>query len=356
MFFDKLTRMLNDILRPKPKYITVTPVNSAGPTQALPPSKLPRHVAIIMDGNGRWATSRGLPRSAGHAAGTEALRDIIRASDDYGIEALSLYAFSTENWSRSKEEIQALMSLLLKYFNSEIDELDEKHVKITILGDVDGMPEPQRTALINAMERTKDNTGLKLNIALNYGGRAELTRAARLLAEKVQRGELAPEDIDEDLFAAQLYTAESPDVDLLIRTSGEMRTSNFLPWQLTYAEMVFDTVYWPDFDRARYLKCLRIYAERDRRFGGVNEPPKPSEAPAPEAEPAAAEPQEPAKEATSDAPEAKEAAPEIAVPEADNAAPEAENTAPVKETAQASPAEAPDAVRDTNDPDEEGKA
>ena len=345
MFFDKLTRMLNDILRPKPRYITVTPVNSAGPTQALPPSKLPRHVAIIMDGNGRWATSRGLPRSAGHAAGTEALRDIIRASDDYGIEALSLYAFSTENWSRSKEEIQALMSLLLKYFNSEIDELDEKHVKITILGDVDGMPEPQRTALISAMERTKDNTGLKLNIALNYGGRAELTRAARLLAEKVQRGELVPEDIDEDLFAAQLYTAGSPDVDLLIRTSGEMRTSNFLPWQLTYAEMVFDTVYWPDFDRARYLKCLRIYAERDRRFGGVNEPPKPSENHAPEAKPAVSD-------------DAAGAPQEEAAFESVSAVPEAEKAAPAEENAPTSTGEAPeeeDAIHENIDPDGEDK-
>ena len=277
MFFDKLTALLNDMFRPRPKYITVTPVNSA-PAQALPPSVLPRHVAIIMDGNGRWATSRNLPRSAGHAAGTEALRDIIRASDDWGIEALSLYAFSTENWSRSKEEVQALMGLLLKYFNSEIDELDEKHVKITILGDVEGMPEPQRQALVNAMERTKDNTGLKLNIALNYGGRAELTRAARLLARQVKDGALEPEDIDEDAFAARLYTAGLPDVDLLIRTSGEMRTSNFLPWQLAYAEMVFDTCYWPDFDRAHYLKCLRVYAERDRRFGGVKTPEPPAEA------------------------------------------------------------------------------
>ena len=285
MFLDKLTKLLNDAFRPKPKYITVTPVTGSGPAQALPsanepPANLPAHVAIIMDGNGRWATSRGLPRSAGHAAGTEALRDIIRASDDWGIEALSLYAFSTENWSRSKEEVQALMGLLLKYFNSEIDELDEKHVKITILGDVDGMPEPQRTALIDAMERTKDNTGLKLNIALNYGGRAELTRAARLLAEQVKAGELEPEDIDEELFGEQLYTAGSPDVDLLIRTSGELRTSNFLPWQLVYAEMVFDDCYWPDFDRAHYLKCLRTYAARDRRFGGV----KPT---APEAKPEA---------------------------------------------------------------------
>lgn len=269
MFLDRLTKLLNGALRPRPQYITVTPVTDPGAGQALPPSALPRHVAIIMDGNGRWATSRGMPRSAGHAAGTEALRDIIRASDDWGIEALSLYAFSTENWSRSKDEVQALMGLLLKYFTSEIDELDEKGVKITILGDVDGMPEPQRQALIDAMDRTRDNAGLKLNIALNYGGRAELARAARLLAEEVQRGELDPSDIDEDAFAEKLYTAGLPDVDLLIRTSGEQRTSNFLPWQLAYAEMVFDDCYWPDFDRARYLKCLRVYAGRDRRFGGV---------------------------------------------------------------------------------------
>ncbi len=272
MFFDRLSRLLNDAFRPKPKYITVTPVSSAGPAQMLPPSKLPRHVAIIMDGNGRWAQSRGMPRSAGHAAGTEALRDIIRASDDWGIEALSLYAFSTENWSRSKEEVGALMGLLLKYFNSEIDELDAKHVKITILGDVDGMPEPQREALRNAMVRTKDNAGLKLNIAVNYGGRAELVRAAKALAAQVKDGALEPEAIDEAAFEGQLYTAGLPDVDLLIRTSGELRTSNFLPWQLVYAEMVFDDCFWPDFDRTRYLKCLRAYAERDRRFGGRNEP------------------------------------------------------------------------------------
>ncbi len=295
MFFDKLSKLLNDVFKPKPKYITVTPVSSAEPTQMLPPSKLPRHVAIIMDGNGRWAQKRGMPRSAGHAAGTEALREIIRASDDWGIEALSLYAFSTENWSRSKEEVGALMGLLLKYFTSEIDELDAKHVKITILGDVDGMPQPQREALINAMARTKANTGLKLNIALNYGGRAELVRAAKALARKAKNGELDPEAIDEAMFAGELYTAGLPDVDLLIRTSGELRTSNFLPWQLVYAEMVFDDCYWPEFDRTHYLKCLRAYAERDRRFGGAEatEPAKAEEAPV-QHEPAAAE--KPARE------------------------------------------------------------
>ena len=270
MPLDKLTRALGDMFNPKPRYITVTPVTDKSAEPVLPPPQaLPRHVAIIMDGNGRWATSRGLPRSAGHAAGTEALREIIRASDDWGIGALSLYAFSTENWSRSKEEVGALMGLLLKYFTSEIDELDEKNVRITILGDVDGMPEPQRDALVRAMQRTAKNTGLRLNIALNYGGRAELTRAARLLAQAVRDGEIEPEDIDEDAFAARLYTAGLPDVDLLIRTSGEMRTSNFLPWQLTYAEMVFDDCLWPDFDRTRYMKCLSVYASRDRRFGGV---------------------------------------------------------------------------------------
>ena len=267
MFAEKLTSMLTKLLRPQPKYIT-TAVAPAG-VQQLPPDHLPRHVAIIMDGNGRWAQKRGLPRSAGHAAGTEALREIIRASDDWGIEALSLYAFSTENWARSKEEVSALMGLLLKYFHSEIDELDQKNVRILILGDVDGLPDEQRDAVVSAMERTKDNTGLKLNIALNYGGRAELVRATKRLAEKCAAGELTPGDITEAALENELYTAGLPDVDLLIRTSGEVRTSNFLPWQTTYAEMIFDSILWPDYDRAAYLRNLRAYAARDRRFGGV---------------------------------------------------------------------------------------
>ena len=269
MFAEKLSSMLTKLLRPQPKYITAAVAPAA--VQQLPPDHLPRHVAIIMDGNGRWAQKRGLPRSAGHASGTEALRDIIRASDDWGIEALSIYAFSTENWARSKEEVSALMGLLLKYFNSEIDELDEKNVRILILGDVDGLPDEQRDAVVNAMERTKDNTGLKLNIALNYGGRAELTRAAKRLAEKCAAGEIAPDGITEAALENELYTAGLPDVDLLIRTSGEVRTSNFLPWQTTYAEMIFDSILWPDYDRAAYLRNLRAYAARDRRFGGVND-------------------------------------------------------------------------------------
>lgn len=271
MFADKLSSLLNKIWRPQPKYITVTPVTDA-PEKLLPPDRMPAHVAIIMDGNGRWAQNRGLPRSAGHAAGTEALRDIIRASDDWGVQALSIYAFSTENWARSKEEVNALMSLLLKYFASEIDELDEKNVCIRILGDIEGLPEAQREAVKSAMERTQSNTGLKLNIALNYGGHAELIRAARNLAQKALDGDLKPKEISAECFEAELYTHDLPPVDLLIRTSGEMRTSNFLPWQTAYAEMVFDPTLWPDYDRAQYLKNLREYAARSRRFGGVNPP------------------------------------------------------------------------------------
>ena len=272
MFAEKLTRLFRNMRRTQPKYIcaTVAPGGLIADRQ-LPPEHVPAHVAIIMDGNGRWAQKRGLPRSSGHAAGTEALRDIIRASDDWGIKALSIYAFSTENWARSKQEVNALMGLLLKYFKSEIDELDEKNVCIRILGDVDGLPDAQREAVISAMERTKDNTGLKLNIALNYGGHAELTRAAKLIAQDVADGKLTVDQITDQTIEDHLYTAGIPNVDLLIRTSGEMRTSNFLPWQLAYAEMIFDPVYWPDFDRAHYLNDLRIYASRNRRFGGVQE-------------------------------------------------------------------------------------
>lgn len=231
-------------------------------------ARLPRHVAIIMDGNGRWAKAHKLAVAQGHRQGTEALRAIIRESSDIGIEALTIYAFSTENWRRSRAEVSALMSLLLEYFTSEIDELDEKNVCIRILGDKDGLPVPQRDALIAAETRTARNTGLKLNIAINYGGRAEIVRAARMLAQKAAAGEITPEDIDENAFAAALYTHDLPDVDLLIRTSGEMRLSNFLLYQCAYAEMEFPTVLWPDFSLADYHAALEAFAARDRRFGG----------------------------------------------------------------------------------------
>ena len=229
---------------------------------------LPRHIAIIMDGNGRWAQRRLLPRAAGHRAGVEAMRQVITRCDELGVDALTVYAFSTENWARSREEVGALMSLLLEYFTREIDELHRKNVRILILGDVDGLPQKQRDAVRAAMERTRGNTGLKLNIALNYGARAELTRAARMLAERAKAGEISPDDIDEDMLSGSLYTAGLPEVDLLIRTSGEQRLSNFLLYQLAYAEFVFDPILWPDFDAAALDRDIAEFQRRQRRFGG----------------------------------------------------------------------------------------
>lgn len=234
--------------------------------------KLPRHVAIIMDGNGRWAQRRGMPRSFGHKAGVEALREVIRHSDELGIQALTIYAFSCENWKRSAEEVGALMGLLLEYFARELQELHRKNVRIRILGDIDGMPErfeKQKKALHDAVLCTEANTGLCLNIALNYGGQQEIVRAARNLAIRAAGGEIAPQQIDTAAFESELYTAGLPDVDLLIRTSGEMRLSNFLLYQLAYAEFYTTDTLWPDFDREAYDKALLAYAGRNRRFGGV---------------------------------------------------------------------------------------
>lgn len=231
-------------------------------------SQKPRHIAIIMDGNGRWAKQHKVAIALGHRAGVESLREIIRFSSDSGIEVLSLYAFSTENWRRSPDEVSALMGLILDFFASEIDELDEKNVRIRILGDKDGLPSKQATTVCNAEERTKDNTGLQLNIALNYGGQDEILRATKALAMKVQQGELAPEQIQWSDFERELYTKDQPPVDLLIRTSGEMRVSNFLLCQIAYAEMVFPKVLWPDYTVEMYQKDLDAFAHRERRYGG----------------------------------------------------------------------------------------
>ena len=241
------------------------------PTQGLTRADftvLPQHVGIIMDGNGRWAKKHRLAVAFGHRAGTENLREIIRHTDDLKIRSLSLYAFSTENWRRSADEVAALMQLILDFFASEIDELDEKNVRITILGEKDRLPQKQRDTLLEAERRTGGNTGLRLNIAINYGGRAELTRAARMLAEDVKAGRLDPSAIDEETFGQRLYTAGQPDVDLLIRTSGEMRLSNFLLWQCAYAEFIFPEKLWPDFAVADYDRALQEFAGRARRFGG----------------------------------------------------------------------------------------
>ena len=234
----------------------------------IDPARLPNHIAIIMDGNGRWAQKHAVKVALGHRTGVEALRSIIRESSDIGIEALSLYAFSTENWTRDADEVGALMALLLEFFTSEIDELDEKNVVIRILGDKDGLPPRQRDALYKAEARTQSNTGLRLNLAINYGGRAEIARAAKLLAQRVAKGEMSPEQIDENAFADALYTRGLPQVDLLIRTSGEMRLSNFLLYQCAYAEFEFPEVLWPDFTIDDYHQALDVYAARDRRFGG----------------------------------------------------------------------------------------
>ena len=230
--------------------------------------KLPKHVAIIMDGNGRWAKKHKMNVSKGHRQGTEALREIIRHTDDLGIGALSLYAFSTENWNRSEEEVAALMQLMLDFFHSEIDELDAKNVRILILGDKGRLPEEQRDALMEAERRTKTNTGLRLNIAINYGGRAELVKATKEIATLVRNGTIRESEITEETIAEHLYTAGQRDVDLLIRTSGEQRLSNFLLYQCAYAEFVFPETLWPDFDVHEYDLALEAYAHRDRRFGG----------------------------------------------------------------------------------------
>lgn len=235
------------------------------------PERMPRHVAIIMDGNGRWAKKRGVPRAMGHRAGVEAMRAIIRESSDLGIEVLSLYAFSTENWKRSTEEVGVLMGLLLEFCSREVENLYRNNVRIRIIGDVEHMPEPQRTALKNAMTRTVDRTGLQLNFAINYGGRDELRRAARRLCEQALAGALAPEDLTEETLRQALDTAGQPDADLVIRTSGEERMSNFLPFQAAYAELQFPQILWPDFGVNEYHAALDNFAGRDRRFGGRNE-------------------------------------------------------------------------------------
>jgi undecaprenyl diphosphate synthase len=231
--------------------------------------KVPRHVGIIMDGNGRWAAGRGLLRSKGHRAGVEALHDIVKMSSDLGIEVLSLYAFSTENWKRPPAEIRVLMDLLVEFLAREIDELDENKVRIRFMGEADEISGRVSKAVKTATDRTRNNTGLVMNIALNYGSRAEIVRAAKSLAADAVAGRLDPAQITEEIFAGRLYTAGLPDPDLIIRTSGEMRLSNFMLYQCSYCEYIAPEVYWPDFNRDEYRKVLLEFQSRDRRFGGV---------------------------------------------------------------------------------------
>ena len=233
----------------------------------LQPDRIPRHVAVIMDGNGRWAKARGQMRGVGHRAGVDALRDVIRFSSDAGVEALTVFAFSTENQKRPPEEIGILCGLLIEYFKKEIDELDANKVCIRSIGDLSWFPQNVQEAVRNAEARTAANPGLKLNIALNYGSQAEIIRAMQLAAKTAARENRVPTQAD---FEANLYTAGLPPVDLLIRTSGEERISNFLLYQLAYAELYFTDIYWPDFTKAEYIKALTAYAGRSRRFGGLS--------------------------------------------------------------------------------------
>lgn len=228
----------------------------------------PAHIAIIMDGNRRWARQKNLDIREGHKKGAETLEKIAKYCNKIGIKYLTVYAFSTENWKRSSEEVGALMILLQNYLNDFSKRANTENIKIKVLGDISVLSKGMQNSINKAMERTKENTGITLNIAFNYGGRAEITYALKQIAEKIKNNELSIDDISEDLISNHLYTKGQPDPDLLIRTSGELRTSNFLPWQIAYTEFYFDNKYWPDFSEEDLLKAIEIYEGRNRKFGG----------------------------------------------------------------------------------------
>lgn len=232
-------------------------------TRQLSKENLPEHIAIIMDGNGRWAKAKKRPRLFGHNAGMKTLRKIVRASSDAGIKILTVYAFSTENWKRSQEEVDGLMNIAVEYFKKEVGELHENNVKIQVIGDVNGLNHKVQKAAKNAMDITANNTGLIFNVALNYGSRDEIVHAVRAL---MVQGVL-PEEVTEERLNAELYTKGLTDPDLLIRTGGESRLSNFMLWQSAYTEFFFIDTYWPDFDKDTYYNLIEVYQKRNRRFG-----------------------------------------------------------------------------------------
>ena len=236
--------------------------------EELDKSNLPKHIAIIMDGNRRWAKKRGLDAKTGHKQGADTLENIVKFANKLGISYLTVYAFSTENWKRTEEEVGALMLLLQNYLEDFLQRVDTKNVKIRLLGDITKLPKGLQKSIQKCVAKTKENTGLVLNIAFNYGGRDEIVKAVQQIAKKVQEGKLKPEEIQENTVEKELYTAGQPDPDLLIRTSGEMRTSNFLPWQLVYSEFLFMDKYWPDFTGEDLLEAIAIYQKRNRKFGG----------------------------------------------------------------------------------------
>ncbi|MCX7746860.1 MAG: isoprenyl transferase [Clostridia bacterium] len=231
--------------------------------------KLPDHIAIIMDGNGRWAKRRGLPRNVGHREGANALRRVVLSCNEIGIKYLTVYAFSTENWKRPKSEVDALMNLLIEFLKSADRELAGKNVRICVIGDVEGLPLNIQKEIQRVTKSTSRNTGLNFNIALNYGSRAEMLYAVKAVADEVKKGKMKIDEISEQVISERLYTREIPDPDLIIRTSGEQRISNFLLWQIAYAEFWFTDVLWPDFNGDILLEAVKQYQNRNRRFGGI---------------------------------------------------------------------------------------
>ncbi|HMA61367.1 MAG TPA: isoprenyl transferase [bacterium] len=232
---------------------------------------IPEHIAIIMDGNGRWARQRNRPRVFGHREGINSVRDITRECGKLGVKVLTLYTFSVENWSRPGKEVTALMNLLVATVNREVKELNKNNVQLSLIGQIEDLPEEPRQALLNGVEKTSNNTGLKLNLALSYGGRQEIIHGVRKLAQRVEEGEISSQEIDEEMLSKALYTAALPDPDLLIRTSGEFRISNFLLWQIAYSEIYITQTFWPDFREMELLEAINDYQRRERRFGKTSE-------------------------------------------------------------------------------------
>ena len=241
----------------------------------LNPERIPPHVAIIMDGNGRWAKQRNLPRIMGHKAGVESVKNIVKSARELNLEVLTLYTFSIENWKRPSFEVQGLMTLLKTFLKSELQNLLDKNISLRCIGEIEKLPSDVQKILLQVIEDTARNAegkqGLILNLALSYGSRSEILRAARIMAEKCVSGQFDPEDISEKLFASHLYTAGLPDPDLLIRTGGESRLSNFLLWQLSYAELYITETMWPDFNAERFFEALKYFQGRERRFGQTSE-------------------------------------------------------------------------------------
>lgn len=231
-------------------------------------NNLPKHIAIIMDGNRRWAKNRGLTTKEGHKAGSKNLEKMALFCNELGIKYLTVYAFSTENWKRTKEEVSALMFILKANLDSMLRKMDLKNIKIRVIGEKENIPSDIQARIDKLVEKTKNNTGLVLNIAFNYGGRAEIVHACKEIAVKIKNGELDVENINEELISNNIYTAGQPDPDLMIRTSKELRTSNFLPWQLTYSEFYFPEKHWPEFEETDLIEAIKVYQKRNRRFGG----------------------------------------------------------------------------------------